>query len=114
MRKLSVIGSFIVIATAASPAWADVAPPPQDPPPPSDPQPPTPPPVAEQPPAEPPADEKKADDKVAEKADEKKSDDKKADDKKSGSCSITDDNNAMLGLAALALLLSGVALRRRD
>ncbi|MCA9699271.1 MAG: hypothetical protein KC431_17230 [Myxococcales bacterium] len=45
-------------------------------------------------------------DKTAEKADEK------ADDTKSGSCSISDDNGAIFGTAALVLLVSGVGLRR--
>jgi MYXO-CTERM domain-containing protein len=40
----------------------------------------------------------------------KKSAEKK--DEKAG-CSVSDEDDAMLGLAALALLLSGVALRRR-
>jgi MYXO-CTERM domain-containing protein len=36
--------------------------------------------------------------------------------KKSGkkSCSVSDDDGGVLGLAALALLLSGVAVRRRS
>jgi uncharacterized protein (TIGR03382 family) len=36
----------------------------------------------------------------------------KSDEKKNG-CSASDEDNGMLALAALALLLSGVALRRR-
>lgn len=43
--------------------------------------------------------------KSSEKKDEKK-------DEKQG-CSVSDEDDAMLGLAALALLLSGIALRRR-
>ena len=44
------------------------------------------------------------------KADDKT--DEKADDTKSGSCSISDDNGAIFGTAALVLLVSGVGLRR--
>lgn len=47
-----------------------------------------------------------------EKKEEKK--DEKKDEAKKGGCSIVDDNDAMIGLAGLVLLLSGVALRRAD
>ena len=59
------------------------------------------------------AEEKTDGDKAGEKTD--KADDKtavKAEDTKSGSCSISGDNGAIFGTAALVLLVSGVGLRR--
>jgi hypothetical protein len=41
----------------------------------------------------------------------KKSSEEKSGEKKN--CSVSDEDDAMLGLATLALLISGVALRRR-
>ena len=46
------------------------------------------------------------------RADEPPERPKKAGEKKN--CSVSDEDDAMLGLAALALLISSVALRRRD
>jgi MYXO-CTERM domain-containing protein len=46
----------------------------------------------------------------------KKSGEEKSGEEKSGekkNCSVSDEDDAMLGFAALALLISGAALRRR-
>lgn len=51
----------------------------------------------------------------AEAKPEAKAEAKKAEDKKSGNCSIDDsDDRNILGLAALVLVISGAALRRRS
>ena len=63
------------------------------------------------------------DTKVEEAKAEDKAEDKSGDggpkpvadaDKKGGSCSVEDETNSLLGFAAFALLISGVALRRRE
>jgi hypothetical protein len=106
MRKLA-IAAFVLLCGTPTVAFADRAPPrPEDYAPEAD---------------------TKTDDKavVDEKADVTKTDDKAvvdkqagdkqapaADDKKAGSCSVGQEDNAMLGVAAFVLLVSGLSLRK--
>ena len=117
MRRIAALLAFSLIAGMSATALADRAPrrpepaseetPPEEKPeeaqpeaPPEEPQPEAQP---EAPPEEPKADKPAADEK----------DDKKAEAEKSGSCSVAQEDDAMLALAALVLLTSGLALRRR-
>ena len=112
MRRIAALLAFSLIAGMSATALADRAPrrpdpAPEEAPPEAPPEEPQPEAQPEAPPEEPKQD-KPADDKPAEKKD-----DKKAEAEKSGSCSVAQEDDAMLALAALVLLTSGLALRRR-
>ena len=105
MQRLIVTLSFATAVGLGSTAFADVPPGPpprphEDPPSPepTPERPPSPEHVRERPPEEPP----------------QTADAKQDDAKKSGNCSVRDDGHDLLALAALVLLVSGAALRRRN
>jgi hypothetical protein len=108
MRKLAPLTAFVVLAAASPSALADLA---------------TPEPAPEPPPKQDEAkkdeakqDEAKQDEAKQDEAkqDEAKKDEAKKDEaKKSSGCSVGSASDTLFGLAALALVFSGVALRRR-
>lgn len=114
MQRLIVTLSFATAVGLGSTAFADV--PPGPPPRPHE-EPPSPEPTPEQPPEEPPSPEhvrERPPEEPPQTADVKQDDTKKDDAKKSGNCSVRDDGHDLLALAALVLLVSGAALRRRN
>jgi MYXO-CTERM domain-containing protein len=114
-RTLGLLLPSFIVATLsigfATPALADVPPGPRPSP---QPDPVAPPEPAPAPAPAPEVKTEPAPEAKTETPPEAKPDAKKADDKKGGSCSIDDDGDRnVLGLAALVLLISGAALRRR-
>lgn len=95
MRRLAALLTFALIAGTSATALADRAP-------------------SRPAPAEAPADENKAEEAPADenKAEEAPADENKADEK-SSSCSVAQEDDAMLAFAAFVLLTSGLVLRRR-